>query len=77
VFHDFPEQTVQLISQSELNDIVRDLDLSKIEPELLVSSLQGFNLLQHCVYKESYSQRQHSLLSFLLRTANEYNNNVD
>jgi len=38
----FPELTVlHLISQSELNDLVRDLNLSKIQVELLASRLQG------------------------------------
>ena len=38
-----------LISQSELNDLVRDFSLSKIQAELLVSRLQGRNLLQQGV----------------------------
>ena len=38
---DFPELTVpHLISQSEINDQVRDLNLSKIQAEPLASSLQ-------------------------------------
>jgi hypothetical protein len=35
-----------LISQGELNDLVRDLNLSKSQVELLGSRLQGWNLLQ-------------------------------
>jgi len=53
---DFPEQTVHLISQFELIGLVTDIDLSKTDTELLASSLQVLNLLQHCVYKESYSR---------------------
>lgn len=34
-----------LITQGELNDLVRDLDLSKSKAELLASRLQGWNLL--------------------------------
>ena len=49
---DFPKIIVHLISQSELNDLVRGLNLSKIQPELLASSLQGLNLLLQGVYKE-------------------------
>jgi hypothetical protein len=41
-----PKQTVpHLISQSELNDLARDLNLSKIQAELLASPLQGWNFL--------------------------------
>jgi hypothetical protein len=41
---DFPELTVpHLISQSELNYLVRDLNLSKIQAEHLASSLQWWN----------------------------------
>ena len=67
----FPGTNRSLISQSELNDLVRDFSLSKIQPELFASSLQGLNLLQHGFYKEPHSQRQHSLSSFLLKTANK------
>jgi hypothetical protein len=35
-----------LISQGELNDLVRDLNLSKSQAEFLGSLLQGWNLLQ-------------------------------
>jgi hypothetical protein len=35
-----------LISQGELNDLVRDLNLSKSQAEFLGSQLQGCNLLQ-------------------------------
>ena len=48
---DFPELTVHLVSQSERSDLVRDLNLSKVQPELLAPSLQGLNLLQHGVCK--------------------------
>jgi hypothetical protein len=56
VDRDFPELTVpHLLSQYELNDLVRererrererDLCLSKIQPEISASRLQGRNLLQ-------------------------------
>jgi hypothetical protein len=35
-----------LISHGELNDLIRDLKLSKIQAELFGSRLQGWNLLQ-------------------------------
>jgi hypothetical protein len=37
---------LHLISQGELNDLVRDLNLSKIQTEFLGSQLHGWNLLQ-------------------------------
>ena len=47
---DFPEWTVpDIISQSELNDLVTDLNLSEIQAEILASHLQGRNLLQKVV----------------------------
>ena len=65
VHPDFPELTVlHLISQTELNDLVRDFNLSKIQTDLLVSRLQGWNLLQQGV-KLSYRKNQDSLSSFL------------
>ena len=35
-----------LINESELNDLVRDLDLPKVKVELLASRLKQWNLLQ-------------------------------
>jgi hypothetical protein len=70
VVRDFPELTVpRLISQSELNGLVRDLSISKIQAELLVPRLQVWNLLLQGV-KMSYRKRQQSLSSFFLRTSN-------
>ena len=47
---DFPELTVpHLKSQSELNDLERDRNISKIQAVLLVSRLQEWNLLQQGV----------------------------
>jgi hypothetical protein len=51
----FPGLTVpNLISQSELDDLMRDLNLSKIQAELLASLLQEWNLLQQSA-KVSYT----------------------
>ena len=48
------------ISQNELNDLVRDLGLSKSKAELLGSRLQQWNLLQHdvriSVFRSRHSQ---------------------
>jgi hypothetical protein len=49
-----------LISQFELNDLVRDLSLSKMQAELLASRLQGWNFLQQGV-KVSCRKHQQSL----------------
>ena len=58
---DFPEVTVpHLMSHSELNGPVRDLNISKIQAELLASRLQGCRLLQQGV-KMSYRKLQQSL----------------
>ena len=47
---DFLERTVpHLMSQAELNDLVRDLNLSKIQKKLLGSRLQGWKFLQQGV----------------------------
>jgi hypothetical protein len=44
---DFPQLAVPyLISQSEINGLVRGLNLSKIQAGLLASRLQGWNLIQ-------------------------------
>jgi len=52
---DFLGLTVpNLMSQSELDDLMRDLSLSKIQVELLASLLQERNLLQQSV-KVSYT----------------------
>lgn len=47
-----------VLSQGELNDLVRDLQLSKQQAELLGSRLKGWNLLQRetkvCVYRNRH-----------------------
>ena len=64
VHPDFPERIVpHLISQSELNDLVRHRSLSKIQAEHLAPRLHGGNFLQQVF--SVYRQRQQSLLSFL------------
>ena len=73
-----PERTVpHLISQPELNDLVRDLNLSKIQAELSASCLQGWNLLQQSV-KAPYRKRQQWLSSFFSKDGELlYCNNVE
>ena len=53
-----------LISQSELNDLVRDLSLSKTYLEILVSRPQGWNLLQQDVKMYGKGQQSVYLIFF-------------
>ena len=58
--HDFPI----LINQHMLNDLVRDLGLSKVKAELLSSRLKQWNLLEASTKITFYRQRQEELSSF-------------
>lgn len=53
-----------LISQDELSDLIRDLNLSKIHSELLGSRLQGWNLLQSNTNISIYRNRERNLVNF-------------
>jgi hypothetical protein len=53
-----------IITQSELNDLVRDLNLTKTQSELLASRLQGWNLL-HTHAKVSFFRKRTSNLAEL------------
>lgn len=53
-----------LISQAELNDLVRDLDLSKNQAELLGSRLQGWNLLSPGTKISVFRKRHEDLTRF-------------
>jgi hypothetical protein len=73
---DFPERTVpDIISQSELNDLVRDLNLSEIQAEILASQLQGWNLLQKVV-KPEYWKCQQSLSPFCFLNRAFHSNHI-
>jgi hypothetical protein len=52
------------ITQNELNDLVRDLELPKGEAELLVSRLQQWNLLDDNVKVSAFLSRQKHLAQF-------------
>lgn len=58
-----------LLSHFELNDLVRDLSLSKLQAELLASHLRGLNLLQKGV-KSAIQEKPTSIFVIFLRTAN-------
>ena len=52
-----------LISQENLNDLVRDLNLTKSNSELLASCLQQWNLLAPDTKVTFYRQRSRDLIS--------------
>lgn len=60
---DLPD-TPHLITQGELNDLVRDLDLPKTKAELLGSRLQQWNLLEKGVKVSIYRKRESTLTNF-------------
>lgn len=53
-----------LISQSELNDLIRDLHLSKQKAELLASRLQQWNYLDRATVVSVYRNRNQELIQF-------------
>lgn len=58
------------LSQSELSDLIRDLDLSQEKAELLGSRLQQRNILQHDARVSKYRQNQRDLLPFFEKKKN-------
>lgn len=52
------------INQHELNDLVRDLSLSKKQAELLASRLKGWNLLEKGTTISSYRRREEEFRRF-------------
>lgn len=58
------QEAPHLISQGELNDLVRDLKLTKDQSELLASRLRGWQLLQPNVKITSFRKRHYELSSF-------------
>jgi len=58
------------LSQAELSDLIRDLDLSKEKAELLGSRLQQWNLLQRDVRVSQYRHRHRDLLPFFEKKNN-------
>ena len=64
-----PEKQPHLISQGELNDLMRNLDLTKTKAEILGSRLQQWNLLDGKV-KTSFCDRSKSLVSFFSMSNN-------
>ena len=59
-----------LITQSELHDLIRDLELPKIKAELLASRLQQWNVLADGVRVSKYRDRQEVLESFYFMEGN-------
>jgi len=59
----------QLLTQGDLNDLVRDQNLSKRQAELLSSRLKGWNLLRHKTNVGVFRNRQNDFKNFFdLRT---------
>lgn len=54
----------QQFSQPELNDLIRDLGLSKKAAEILASRLQEKNLLDRCVKVSYFRKREHMFKAF-------------
>jgi hypothetical protein len=52
------------ITQEELNDLIRDLDLSKSKAEMLGSRLQQWNLLKANVRMSVYRKSHEDLVHF-------------
>ena len=55
-----------LINESELNDLVRDLNLPKVKTELLAFRLKQWNFLQNGVNVCSFRRRQQSFAQYFL-----------
>ena len=73
-----PSAEPHLITQPELNDLVRDLGLSKNQSELLGSRLQGWNLLQASTNVTVYRNRDKEFAKyFTLDNELAYCNDVD
>lgn len=61
---DIPSADIHRITQNELSDLIRDLDLSKNKAEILASRLQQWNLLQENVKISVYRDRHKDLTQF-------------
>ena len=61
--------TPHFLNQNDLNDLVRDLDLSKRQAELLASRLHDWNLLEKNTRISVYRTRHTHFSSFFLKMA--------
>lgn len=66
---DGASSTPHILTQEELNDLVRDLDLSKSKAELLGSRLQQWNLLKENVRVTSFRTRHEQFVPFFRKEA--------
>ena len=55
---------LHLITQSELHDLIRDLELYKIKAKLLASRVQQWNVLEDNIRISKYRNRQEELEPF-------------
>lgn len=56
-FRDFSSDTPHMITQNDLNALIRDLNLSKDKAEILASRLKQWNLLEKNTKITSYRHR--------------------
>ena len=56
------------LTQADLNDLARDLNLSKLQSELLGSRLQGWNLLEKDTKITKFRKRQNNLASYFSKS---------
>ena len=78
--NDFPPSLLppQLFSQNELNDLARDLNLSKESSELLASRLKEKNLLQPGTFITDYRNRHAEFLPYFTQEKDTvFCNNVE
>lgn len=69
-FRDFSSDTPHMITQNDLNALVRDLNLSKDKAEILASPLKQWNLLEKNTKITSYRKRHKTLTDYFI-TDNE------
>ena len=63
---------LQTVTESELDDLVRDLDLSKEKAELLASRLKQKNLLDNDVLVSHYRRRDFDLAQYVTTSRDNY-----
>jgi hypothetical protein len=66
-----------LIAQQELNNLVRDFNLSQTQSELLPSQLQGWDLLEKGVKVTSFGTGQCDFEKYFLSTEDVCCNDAD
>ncbi|KAL6480717.1 hypothetical protein MHYP_G00117500 [Metynnis hypsauchen] len=74
---DLTDDKPHLLQQAGLNDLVRELQLSKQKSELLTSQLQEWNLLERGEVSDEHGERFHQDISEMeTRNQGHYNTNM-